>query len=217
MNKQQLETIWEKPPADYYEKGKKRNIMQTLWHGEKWRVLQGLLDKDSRKILDLGCASGYITYKIHKALPEALVVGGDVSDKFIKFAKARYNGVTFVFADAHKLPFPNGSFDTIVCTETLEHVVKPKKVLSEIKRCLNKEGYLILSMDSGSFLFRLVWFFWTRFGPGRVWKDSHLHPFTSQSLETLIRSSGFRIKEKRNMFFGMAVFFKATPLHSPTN
>lgn len=49
------------------------------------------------------------------------------------------------FADAQALPFSSHSFDTILCTELLEHLRFPAKALSEIKRVLKPGGYVILS------------------------------------------------------------------------
>lgn len=208
MDKQLLERVLKQVPPDYYEQGFKINLLQKIWHGEKWKILEDLLEKNSRRILDVGCASGHITYKIKRLIPKARVVGIDVSKMFIDFAQKQYPEVEFICSDAHKLSFRARAFDAIVCTELLEHVVNPKKVLREIRRCLKDDGSLIVSMDSGSPLFRIVWFFWTKFGPGRVWRGSHLHQFTSESLRRLLLSNGFSLKNKRKAVLGMAVFFK---------
>ncbi len=209
METKKLKLIWNQVPEDYYEKGWTTNFLQKIWHGNKWRVLQRLLEQNEKKILDVGCASGHITERLRTYLPSASITGIDVSDKFIHFAKKNYSNVKFVIADAHKLPFGNNSFDTIICTEMLEHVVDPGKVMSEIKRCLKQNGKILISMDSGSLLFALAWYLWIRYGRGRVWRGSHLHTFTSRKLKHLIETSGFAIiKEKKGML-GMAVYFKA--------
>jgi len=44
------------------------------------------------------------------------------------------------------LPFTNGSFDTILATEVLEHVPEPERMLAEIGRVLRPGGTLILSV-----------------------------------------------------------------------
>lgn len=46
-----------------------------------------------------------------------------------------------VVADAHSLPFPDGSIDVILLKNVLEHVREPGKVLSEIERVLRPGGY----------------------------------------------------------------------------
>jgi len=70
--------------------------------------------------------------------------------------KKRYKELKLIRADAHNLPFKNNSFDLVICTEVLEHVVNPEKVLGEIKRVLTNDGIAIVEMDSGNFIFKIV-------------------------------------------------------------
>lgn len=46
--------------------------------------------------------------------------------------------------DVMDISFPAESFDTVIFNHVLEHVLDPKKALSEIKRVLKTKGYLIL-------------------------------------------------------------------------
>jgi len=50
-----------------------------------------------------------------------------------------------IVADAHKLPFNNEEFGTILCTEVLEHLHSPETAISEMERVLKKDGLLILT------------------------------------------------------------------------
>ncbi len=47
---------------------------------------------------------------------------------------------TDVVGDAHALPFPDGSFDGVVCTGTLEHLRDPRKAVGELFRVLRPGG-----------------------------------------------------------------------------
>ncbi len=49
-----------------------------------------------------------------------------------------------VFSSVDNLPFEADSFDTILCTNVLEHVAEMEKSYKELSRCLSKGGYLIL-------------------------------------------------------------------------
>lgn len=51
-----------------------------------------------------------------------------------------------VVGDAHRLAFKDNVFDCVKCTELLEHVECPEKVIKEIARVLKSSGVLILSM-----------------------------------------------------------------------
>jgi SAM-dependent methyltransferase/uncharacterized protein YbaR (Trm112 family) len=47
-----------------------------------------------------------------------------------------------LFCDGHDLPFPDNSFDAVITTAVLEHVLYPEQVASEIQRVLKMGGYL---------------------------------------------------------------------------
>lgn len=209
MKKHSLTKILNQVPVNYYERGVQKNLLQRIWHSRKYKILVEFIDKDIKNILDVGCASGHVSSRIKHAFPNASVVGVDLYKKGIESAKVRHRDIDFVHADAKKLPFKDKSFDVILCTETLEHVTDPKLVLLEIKRVLQDDGSLIVSMDSGNFLFRTVWFVWTQFGPGKVWQGAHIQHFTGKILEKMIVDCGFVIEKKKEAMFGMAVFLKA--------
>jgi SAM-dependent methyltransferase len=47
-----------------------------------------------------------------------------------------------VFCDAHQLPLKNESFDGLITTAVLEHVLYPEKVVSEMVRVLKLGGFI---------------------------------------------------------------------------
>jgi SAM-dependent methyltransferase len=49
-------------------------------------------------------------------------------------------------ADLERLPHADGTFDLVLCTETLEHVARPARVLAELARVLKPGGALALSV-----------------------------------------------------------------------
>lgn len=42
-----------------------------------------------------------------------------------------------IFADAYSIPVPDGSFDTVLCTDVLEHLEEPQKAVDEMYRVLS--------------------------------------------------------------------------------
>lgn len=203
-----LRKIWNQVPVDYYDQGIEKNPLQKVWHRYKFEKLINLIPLNSQRILDIGCASGVLTAAIAEGRKGSKVTGVDVYKNAIDFARSKYPNLEFIVADALRLPFKDESFNLVVCAETLEHVTDPRKVLSEIKRILKKDGVVIISMDTGNILFKIIWFLWTK-TKGRVWEGSHLHEFNSQLLEDLIRNSGFRIVKRLKANLGMAVIFVA--------
>lgn len=210
LRNHKLYSIWNQVPVTYYQKGVKNNFFQNLWHRSKINLANKILRAIKfTNCLDVGCASGYMISEIAKSFPQAEYIGIDIYDKAIEHAKKTYPNIKFKVASAEKLPFKDNFFDLILFYETIEHVENPKKCLLEIKRILKKDGTLILTTDSGSLLFRLVWFIWEN-TKGKIWKGAHLHPFHHEELEEIIKNADFNIRNKIFSFFRMEVTFIIT-------
>lgn len=207
MKNHHLYKIWNQVPVTYYQKGVKGNLFQRLWHTHKIKLAERILSRlKFNSCLDVGCASGYMISQIASFFSNAKYFGIDIYDKAIEYAKKEYPNIEFKVASADRLPFEDDIFDVILFYETIEHVENPQECLKEINRVLKKDGTLILTMDSGSLLFRLVWFVWEN-TKGKIWQRAHLHPFHHTELEQLIQSSGFIIRDKIFSFLGMEVTF----------
>jgi len=78
--------------------------------------------------------------------PTVLVIGAGTA-RFSHPAEFVYTDVAFspgihAMADAHDLPFEDGSFDFVVAVAVLEHVADPQRVVSEIWRVLRPDGHV---------------------------------------------------------------------------
>jgi SAM-dependent methyltransferase len=67
--------------------------------------------------------------------------------------------------DATVIPVEDESFDAILCTELLEHVPEPIKVIKELERILKPNGRLFLSAPLGSGLHQQPFHFYGGFTP----------------------------------------------------
>ena len=96
----------------------------------------------ARAALDLGCGDGAMSGAI---AAETLTLA-DVSAIALDRARARMPGTAAVELEPDgPLPFPDGSFDLVVCTETLEHVRDVQLFLSEVRRVLEPGGRLAIT------------------------------------------------------------------------
>lgn len=93
------------------------------------------------RILDIGCGTGQIANFLSEKGYQA--TGIDISPLFIKEAK-KSNKSKFLVMDLEKLKFSDNSFDAIISSETLEHVLEPEAALKEAIRVLKHSGILIL-------------------------------------------------------------------------
>lgn len=98
------------------------------------------------KVLDAACGEGYGSAYLARFASD--VVGIDIDEPTIVEARARYVGsgnLLFDVGDVRRLPYDDGSFDIVVCFETIEHVAEPAVLLREVVRVLRPRGRLIVS------------------------------------------------------------------------
>jgi len=102
------------------------------------------LNKDS-KILDVGCAKGFMLYDFQKAIPGVSIQGIDISPYAIANSKEEIKKYLQV-ADARKLPFDDNTFDLVISITTLHNFNKEdmKIALSEIMRVTKKDAFITL-------------------------------------------------------------------------
>jgi len=158
--------------------------------------------------LDIGCADGTTTAQIAHFLPKAQITGLDYYKEAIVFARKANPKIEFVLGDAHRLPFGNKSFDAVTIIETLEHLKNPQGVLEEIHRVLKKNGNLVIGQDTDSALFKLIWFFWTRW-KGSVWTNSHISCMRPKKLLALVKKTGFEVQNFTLINLGTEIFIRA--------
>ena len=110
-------------------------------------ILCCLGDVKKKKVLDVGCGDGALTYRIVKKGAE--VIGLDNSEEGIRLAEQIFSEkkipTRFILASAYKIPLESNSIDCVVLSEVIEHVAEPEKILSEIQRVLKPEGKVVIS------------------------------------------------------------------------
>jgi SAM-dependent methyltransferase len=80
----------------------------------------------------------------------AIAVGLDFSAEVVDFARRRVPTAEFRRGDAQDLPFPNDSFDAVVCGYGIMHIPEPDLALREMLRVVRPGGRVALSVWDGS-------------------------------------------------------------------
>jgi SAM-dependent methyltransferase len=103
-----------------------------------------------KKILDAGCGTGAILQRLGNPGTNA---GIDLAPEAIAFCQERgLNNVQQ--ADICHLPFPNDSFDAVICSSVLYHewVQDVPAAIRELRRILRPSGLLLLNVPAFRFL-----------------------------------------------------------------
>jgi 2-polyprenyl-3-methyl-5-hydroxy-6-metoxy-1,4-benzoquinol methylase len=155
--------------------------------------------KAGDKILDIGCGAGRHTC-VASRLEKVTVIGSDISFKDVREAQKRITeeeqmglqGGGFwatLVSDITVLPFPDGFFDMVICSEVLEHIPDQESAVKEIIRVLKAGGNLIVSVP--------------RFLPERIcWAlsdsyhnvpNGHIRIYRKKELLHLLEQSGSKL------------------------
>jgi len=102
------------------------------------------------RVLDVGCGPGWFPLEMAELLPDAVIVGADLSHPMTVVA-ARHaqaagqaDRVVFTQARGEILPFADGAFDCVVSTLALHHWQDPVAVLQELQRVAQPAGRIIV-------------------------------------------------------------------------
>ena len=105
-----------------------------------------------------------------------------------------YGQINYV-CDASHIPVPDGTFDVVLCTEMLEHVPEPGRVITEFARILKSGGKLILTAPLGSGIHQEPYHYYGGYTP--YWYEKFLpeNGFTGISIQANAGSFRFFSQE----------------------
>jgi len=140
-----------------------------LWRAIEARELhQEFLNRKFRRpVLDLGCGDGRFS---RTAFNDSTIdVGVDIVRSSLSKAKKHGSYQYLLAGDGSRLPFRDGSFETIISNSVLEHIPNLGQTIQEIRRVLKDGGFLVFTVPSANFSRYLL--------PSTVQKLGFLTPF----------------------------------------
>jgi ubiquinone/menaquinone biosynthesis C-methylase UbiE len=111
------------------------------------------------RILDAGCGTGEAASRLAALFPQASVLGVDIIDGHLQYARSRYAGLaprlTFEHRSVFGLGLPDRSFDLTVCRHVIQSIPHPARVIAELVRVTRPGGYLhLIAEDYGMLHFQ---------------------------------------------------------------
>jgi ubiquinone/menaquinone biosynthesis C-methylase UbiE len=108
--------------------------------------------RERGRALDIGTGPSHIVVKLARNLTRWKFVAVDRSSHMIADAVANLAAagpelagrVEFQLADANALPFPDATFDLVICNSVLHHMAEPERLLAEIARLAKPRGAVLL-------------------------------------------------------------------------
>jgi 2-polyprenyl-3-methyl-5-hydroxy-6-metoxy-1,4-benzoquinol methylase len=146
------------------------------------------------RVLDLGCGNGSLSHLI--AQQGYQVVGVEDSEQGVAIARRSFPDCHFIQASIYELPYAEleNSFDIVLSTEVIEHLLYPRELVRAAKKCLKPNGRLILTTPYHGYLKNLVLALSgkmdTHFNP--LWDGGHVKFFSVSTLAQLLETENYR-------------------------
>jgi methionine biosynthesis protein MetW len=164
------------------------------------------------KVLDLGCASGYLMDHLRRT-KACEVVGIEPDPEAVAQARSHGHLVIAEPAEAGGIAAVAryGPFDHIVLADVLEHTADPETLLQRSIPLLGPDGTAIVSLPNVVSLMarlRLMLGIW-RYQDNGIFDRTHLRFFTFRSARELLLSSDLEVR--RQAFVGPLTFHLGRP------
>ena len=163
------------------------------------QIVSFLSPLEGRRILDVGTGTGRAAIALGRR--GAAVTGVDASAEMLEVAERRAKeagvSVTFTRGDAHRLEFPDSSFDAVVCLRVLMHTPDWRKSLAEVCRVSGaRVVFDYPSMSSAALVESLVRHVAIWFMP----RTEAYRVFSSRAVAAALDAEGFRVTGEHRLF-----------------
>jgi SAM-dependent methyltransferase len=176
--------------------------LQRYWQRRRFRIIQEFVPTN-RRVLDIGCGSSRLVQNLPRG------VGMDLAIRKLRWLRAP--GRMLLQADMNHLPFKDGAFDAVVCSEVIEHIPRQDVRLSEQVRTLAPGGILILGTpDYDRRLWRALEWTYGKVFPGGYAKE-HINRYTYGELRGELETLGLEVLDCRYVARSEMIFKARLP------
>lgn len=136
---------------------------------------------DGRRMLELGCGTGFVAAGIERRFPDMQIVASELFSRGAALARRRLQRAEVVQMDGRRLLFES-EFDVAGAFDVIEHVAEDEAVLAELRKALRPGGGLLLTVPQHP----------------RLWSaldaySQHQRRYSRADLFTKLGRAGFRI------------------------
>lgn len=150
--------------------------------------------RPGHRVLDVGCGVGRTLLELSHRPGRYVGIDWERDDlrrgaywyQAMRIERKACGAVSFAQGDVTRLPFPNASFDRVVCTEVLEHVPCDRGVVAEMARVLRPGGVIAVAVPD-ELPERLLWLLAPQY---RMVPGGHIRIYSRGAIRRLLTESG---------------------------
>lgn len=135
---------------DYFDGHRRQGYGGYVYHPRFWsETVKYMRDyyslREDARILDVGCAKGFMLHDFRQLMPKARLVGIDISEYAIANAIESVKPLLQI-GNAKELPFPDESFDLVISINTIHNLSYEdcKRSLREIQRVSSQHAFVMV-------------------------------------------------------------------------
>lgn len=172
-----------------------REYYKHDWHDYYPTVIR--LVPPNSYVLDIGCGRGGLLEYLRDE-KNCQVIGLDISHDAIKICKEKSIKVIKCDLEEEKIP---GTYDVIILSAVIEHLIDPLSVLNKVKDNLNENGCIIVGVPNFSHLMARIQYLLgknvKRFGDDEkdvklgIEPPGHIQFFNKATLSYLLERTGY--------------------------
>lgn len=157
---------------------------ENFWFRSRNELVAWVLQRffaGARRVMEIGCGTGYVLSRIAATFPEAELMGSEAYSAGLRFTSSRVPHAELVQMDARRIPYVD-HFDVICAFDVVEHIVEDDDVFAQIHSALRHGGGLVLTVPQHEWL-------WSR-------QDElacHVRRYRAPDLRNKLRLAGFSI------------------------
>ncbi len=148
-NKVECMKIAKKYGREFWDGDRRYGYGGYKYDGRYKPIAEKLIEKynipEHGKIIDIGCAKGFLLYEFKKILPECEISGMDISRYAVDNAKEEVRPDLFIHKAQEPYKFKDNEFDLVLSLGTLHNLMiyELKSALREIER-VGKNKYIVV-------------------------------------------------------------------------
>lgn len=164
---------------------------------EKVNSIEDLLTRNGikpRKLLELGCGTGAVIAECQRRDLAVSYVGVDYAPEAIDYLSRHSEGIEAIQADITSRGFQmSDPCDVVVLSHVLEHLESPAALLRAVKHSV-RFSYVVIEVPLEDLIASRAKSLLRDRAANRA---GHVQFFTARSFELLLRSSGFKVIDRR--------------------